>query len=282
MKFLQIIRKNFIIFILIFFLVLWSLGPILWSFIVSVNSEANMISKPPIINFNGFNLTKYKILLTGKTGQGESFRKSFLNSVLVCIIATILNILISTIAGYAFSRFTFFGKRFLFLIIILTMPVPLILIAIPLTKMMSAFNLMDSYIGLSLIYVSLIMPLTTWMSTNYFHTIPKDLEDAASIDGCNRTQIFIKIFLPLVKPLIGSIAIMSFLNSWGQFFMPLIFSSSKTKQLSVFITEFIGKYDVQKGLIAASGIIAIIPPILIVLFFNKFIISGLIRGSIKE
>jgi multiple sugar transport system permease protein len=166
--------------------------------------------------------------------------------------------------------------------IILTMPIPIVLLAIPLIRIMNVLKLMDSYVGLSLLYVSFIIPLTTWMSASYIQTIPQELEDAAHIDGCSRTQSFFRVILPLSAPVIGSVAIISFLAAWGGFFLPLIFAPSGAKQLTVVVAGFVGKDFVKKSLMAAGGTVAMMPPVLLVLFFSRFIISGLTKGALKE
>lgn len=285
--------------ILIILIVLWSLGPIAWSFIISITPEKNLISKPPVINIESFKFSNYRLLITGKladkyepgkydlTGtkakrEIQDFRDSLKNSIIVALISTVLTVSISVVAGYAFTRFRYFGKRFLFLAIILTMPIPIVVLAIPLIRIMSSFNLIDTYLGLSLLYTSFVMPLTIWMASSYLQTIPRDLEDASFIDGCSRTSSFFRILIPLAKPVIGSIAIIAFLNSWGQFFLPLIFAPSNSKQLSVVLANFVGKYIIQRSQMAAGGIIAIIPPIILVLFFSRFIISGLTKGAVKQ
>jgi multiple sugar transport system permease protein len=124
-------------------------------------------------------------------------------------------------------------------------------------------------------------PLTTWMSASYIQTIPTDLEDAAYIDGCSRSQAFFKVILPLAKPAIGAVAIIAFLSAWNQFFLALIFAPANAKQLTVVVAEFVGKHIIKKSLMAAAGTLAMLPPIVLVLFFNKFIIGGLTKGAVK-
>jgi len=298
-KFLIFLRKNILLTIFVILLVIWSLGPVTWTFIMSVMPEKNLIQKPPILNIKDITFNNYKLLLPERFNVGaesgkfdvtgtkakreiQDFKDALKNSIIVSTLSTVLNVIISTVAGYAFTRFKFYGKRFLFLIIILTMPIPVVVFAIPLIKIMATLHLADTYIGLTILYTAFAMPLTIWMSSSYFQTIPKDLEDASYIDGCSRTQTFFKILIPLAKPVIASVAIISFLSGWSQFFLPLIFASSKTKQLSVVIANFAGKYIIQKGLMSAGGIIAMVAPIILVLFFSRFIISGLTKGGVKQ
>jgi len=165
--------------------------------------------------------------------------------------------------------------------IILTMPVPIVVIAIPLIRLMSTLQLMDSYLGLSLLYLSFGVPLTTWVSASYIRTIPREIEEAAYVDGASRFRVFVSIILPLCLPVMGAVAIISFLSAWNQFFLPLIFAPAHAKQLTVVVTEFIGKDFIDRDLLAAAGMIAIIPPALLVIFLNKYIVGGLVQGAVK-
>ena len=289
MKTLKFLRNNVFLIIFIIIFIVWSLGPIVWTFITSIIPEVNLLEKPPKISFSDFNFSKYKMLFTetsagGNTGvrEGKAFRKALFNSVTVALLTTVFSTVVSVISGYTISRYRFFGKRFLFLTIILTMPIPIVVIAIPLIRIVSVFGLMDSHLSLSLIYTSFILPLGIWLSASYIQTIPKELEEAAYIDGCNGAQSFFRIIVPLAKPVIGAIAIISFLSSWCQFFVPLIFAPSNAKQVTVVIAEFVGKLFVDKDLMSAAGIVALVPPAIIVILFNKFIVGGLSRGALKE
>jgi len=289
MNILKFLRKNIILIIFIIIFVVWSLGPIVWTLIASVTPEVNLLEKPPKIVFSDFNFSTYEKLLTETSAgsqagvrEGKDFRKGMLNSIIVAIMTTVLCTIVSVISGYTISRYKFHGKRFLFLFIILTMPIPLVVIAIPLIRIVATLKLMDSHLGLSLIYTSFTLPLGMWLSASYIQTIPKELEEAAYIDGCNRFQAFFKIIVPLSKPIIGAVAIISFLDSWCQFFVPLVFAPSNAKQVTIVITEFVGKLFVDKDLISAAGIIALVPPAILILVFNKFIVGGLSKGALKE
>lgn len=286
---LKFLRKNILFIILMIIFIIWSLGPIVWTLIVSITPEINLLEKPPKIAISDFNLSSYKKLLTetsagGSAGvrEGKDFRKGLINSVIVAAMTTILCTIVSFISGYAISRYKFYGKRFLFLLIILTMPIPLVVFAIPLIRIVATLKLIDSHLGLSIIYTSFALPLCIWLSASYIQTLPTEIEDAAYIDGCNRFQTFFRVIIPLSKPIIAAVAIIAFLDSWGQFFVPMIFAPSNAKQVTVVLTEFQGKLFVDKDLISAGGIIALIPPIIIILLFNKFIVGGLSKGAVKE
>ena len=288
MKILRILINNKYLIIGAIFIVLWSIAPIIWTIIVSISPTQNLFSKPPIFNINEMNLKNYITLLFG--GESEStvinlaaigFRKAYLNTIIISTLTVALGTSLSTIAGYVFSRFKFFGKKFLFLMTILSLSIPYIVIIIPLIRIMSFANLTDTHIGLVLVNTASVLPLTVWFATSYFLTIPHDLDDASAIDGCSPIKTFFKIMIPLAKPVIVANMIIIFISSWCSFIIPLVLSSREAKMITLVIAELKGKYTFERGLISSAGILAIIPIIIIVLFFSKFIIGGLAKGAIK-
>jgi len=288
MKILRILNNNKYLIIGTIFIILWSLAPIIWTIVVSISPKENLFLKPPIFNINEMSFKNYITLLFGSESESlminlaaMGFRKAYLNTIIVSISSVALCTSLSTIAGYVFSRFKFFGKKFLFLMIIITLSIPFIVVIIPIIKMMSFLNLTDTYIGLTLVNSASMLPVTIWFATSYFLSIPHDLDDAASIDGCSPIKTFFNIMIPLAKPVIGANMIITFIFSWCSFLIPLILASKDAKMLTVVLTELRGRYTLERGLISSAGILSIIPVIIIVLFFSKFIIGGLAKGAIK-
>jgi len=143
-------------------------------------------------------------------------------------------------------------------------------------------KLLDNTFWLSVVYVSSFLPMSTWLISNYFSTIPKELEEAAWVDGCGRIETLFRIILPISYPIIFSAALIMFLGAWNQFQIPLILASSmNTKPVSIVTSEFMTKDSIQYGITAAAGLIAIAPPALIALIFRKFLVSGMTGGSTK-
>ena len=164
----------------------------------------------------------------------------------------------------------------------ITMVIPVMATIIPLYRMFADARLLDNIFWLSVVYVSSYLPLAVWLLSNYFATIPKELEEAALIDGCGRTATFFRIMLPLSAPIILSISLIMFLNTWSQFQIPLILASSmETKPMAIVVSEFVTKDTIQYGLVAAAGMIALIPPALAALVFRKYLVSGMMKGSVK-
>ncbi|WP_197728068.1 carbohydrate ABC transporter permease [Rhizobium leguminosarum] len=268
-------------------LLIWSLGPIYWTIASSVTPSEDFSTRP--INFfpQHFTLDHYSRLLginiarIGGVEVFKQFRAALLNSVVTSIAATLLCVAISSLGAYAFTRLQFPGRKTLFIAVVATLAIPAYAVLIPLYQIMIKLHLVDTYVGVSLIYVSAFLPLSLWLLRSVFEALPIALEEAAQLDGAGRLYIFFNIVLPLAGPGLTAAAILTFLGAWGQYLVPLIFSPQATKPLTVLIPEFVTKNFIDYGLITASGSIAIVIPALVVIFLNRYLVSGLLAGSVK-
>ncbi|WP_206735306.1 carbohydrate ABC transporter permease [Rhizobium leguminosarum] len=268
-------------------LLIWSLGPIYWTIASSVTPSEDFSTRP--INFfpQHFTLDHYSRLLgidiarIGGVEVFKQFRAALLNSVVTSIAATLLCVAISSLGAYAFTRLQFPGRKALFVAVVATLAIPAYAVLIPLYQIMITLHLVDTYLGVSLIYVSAFLPLSLWLLRSVFEALPIALEEAAQLDGAGRLYIFFNIVLPLAGPGLTAAAILTFLGAWGQYLVPLIFSPQATKPLTVLIPEFVTKNFIDYGLITASGSIAIVIPALVVIFLNRYLVSGLLAGSVK-
>ncbi|NEK16733.1 ABC transporter permease subunit [Rhizobium leguminosarum] len=268
-------------------LLIWSLGPIYWTIASSVTPSEDFSTRP--INFfpQHFTLDHYSRLFginiarIGGVEVFKQFRAALLNSVVTSIAATLLCVAISSLGAYAFTRLQFPGRKALFVAVVATLAIPAYAVLIPLYQIMIKLHLVDTYLGVSLIYVSAFLPLSLWLLRSVFEALPIALEEAAQLDGAGRLYIFFNIVLPLAGPGLTVAAILTFLGAWGQYLVPLIFSPQATKPLTVLIPEFVTKNFIDYGLITASGSIAIVIPALVVIFLNRYLVSGLLAGSVK-
>ena len=198
------------------------------------------------------------------------------------VITICIGMPVSMMSAYALSRMEFPGRKLIKNTLLITMVIPVMATIIPLYRMFSAGKLLDNIFWLSAVYVSAYLPMATWMITNYLSTIPKELEEAAKIDGCGEISAFVRVILPLSYPIVLSVSLIMFLNTWSQFQIPLILASSmETKPMAIVISEFVTKDSVEYGLIAAAGIVSLIPPALAAIIFRKYLISGMVNGSVK-
>jgi len=268
-------------------LLVWSLGPIYWTIASSVTPTEDFSTRP--INFfpQNFTLDHYARLLginisrIGGVEVWKQFRAALFNSVITSVAATLLCVAISALGAYAFTRMKFPGRQVLFGAVVATLAIPAYAVLIPLYQIMIKMQLVDTYVGVALIYVSAYLPLSLWLLRSVFDALPIALEEAAQLDGAGRLFIFFNIVLPLAGPGLTAAAILTFLGAWGQYLVPLIFSPQATKPLTVLIPEFVTKNFIDYGLITASGSIAIIIPALVVIFLNRYLVSGLLAGSVK-
>lgn len=266
---------------LLLFLML-TLGPFVWTFILSVTPEYAMMEKtsgllPDVVIYDN-----YRELLTEGTQRGSLLITGIKNALKAVGAALLIGIPIAMMSAYALSRMEFKGRKLIKNLLLITMVIPVMATIIPLFRLFVARQWLDDVFWLSMVYVSSYLPMTTWLISNYFSTIPKELEEAALIDGCGRMSSFLRIIVPSSYPIILSAALIMFLNTWSQFQIPLILASSlETKPVAIVVSEFMTKDSVQYGLTAAAGIIAVIPPAVTALIFRRFLISGMMRGSVK-
>jgi len=257
---------------------IWSLVPIYWSLKTSLETEAdaraqNYVPLHPTLG-------NYATLLTRSGDLPGQIRRAMLNIVIECGAATIVTVVLATLAGYAFARMQFRGRQTLFYAVLATMAFPAYTTLIPLYKIMSNFYLVNTYTGIVLVYVSGFLPLATWVLHNYFVSMPIGLEEAALIDGASRLQVLRRIVLPLARPAIISTALITFLFAWAQFLFPLVLSTdSSTQPLTVVIAALQGRHVVPSTLLNAAGVLAIAVPALLALAFNRYIVNGLLAGS---
>ena len=263
------------------FLVL-TLGPFLWTFVLSVTPEYAMMEKstsllPDVVTFDN-----YQELLTQGTRKGSVLIMGIKNALKAVGVTLALGIPIAMMSAYALSRMEFRGRRLIKNLLLITMVIPVMATIIPLFRLFVARQWLDDVFWLSMVYVSSYLPMITWLMSNYFATIPKELEEAAMIDGCGRLAFFLRIIVPASYPIILSAALIMFLNTWSQFQIPLILASSlETKPVAIVVSEFMTKDSVQYGLTAAAGMIAVVPPAAAALVFRRFLISGMMGGAVK-
>jgi len=268
-------------------LLLWSLGPIYWTLQSALTPNADFAARPIHFFPQHLTLDHFQRLLginvdtIGGVQVWAQFRTALFNSVVTALAATVLCVAMSAFGGYAFTRLYFPGRNVIFFALIATIAIPGYAVLIPLYRLMIELRLVDTHIGISLIYVSAFLPLSLWLMRSVFDALPIALEEAAQLDGAGRLYIFFHIVLPLAGPGLTAAAILTFLGAWGQYMVPLIFSPAVTKPLTVLIPEFATKNFIDYGLITASGSIAIIIPALVVIFLNRYLVSGLLAGSVK-
>ncbi|MDP6865687.1 MAG: sugar ABC transporter permease [Candidatus Poseidoniaceae archaeon] len=214
--------------------------------------------------------------------NGESFWTWFVNSLIVSIGTALLGLFIAIPAGYAFSRYKFTGRNASMFSFLLVQMFPGIIILVPYFLVMKTLGLLNTHLGLILAYCVTALPLCVWMLKGFFDTIPRELEEAAALDGCNQFQVFTKVVLPLSTPAIAVTALFSFLAAWNEFLLALTFNTSNDMYtLPVGLASLISSTGQAWGDFAAASLLVSLPVALLFLFFQKFLIDGLSAGGVK-
>ena len=271
--------------LLVIYLV-FTLVPMIWLFLSTIQTQASLLTLPTRVLPSEVTLGNYVDIFTpaafGQNSGQSTFLLALRNSVLVCLGTTLVAMVLGTLAAYAFARFNIPQKRTLLLIVLGSQLLPAVSLIIPLFRMFKTVQLLDSLLALILAYSTFSMPFVVWIMAGYFQSVPRELEEAARIDGASRFQAFLRVALPLAAPGLGATAIFTLLNAWDEFFFALIFTSTyASKTLPVALAEFIGRHNVNWGLLVTGGFIASLPPIVISLIFYRYIVSGLSAGGLK-
>ncbi|MGA2974652.1 MAG: carbohydrate ABC transporter permease [Spirochaetia bacterium] len=277
-----------ILYALLAVFMIWTVGPYLWTIISSISLPIELTAKPPHWIPRQPTLENYKKLLqlVGEyrvaTATRSSLRQNLLYSFFISCVTTALCILFGSLSAYSFSRHPFRGSSFLFFLIFGSQLLPFIVLAIPLYITLARLRLLDKLGTLIFLYISFTLPFVIWLMKNYFEMIPKDIEDAAMIDGCTPIRALVRVVLPVCAPGLVATGIFSFLGAWNEFFLALIFMSrTQTITLSVATLVFGWTHRSDLPLVATGAVIASLPPVLLALLFQKFIIRGLMQGAVK-
>lgn len=262
---------------LVIFFCLLALFPLYWMLVTSISPEAAMFSATPNIFPKVFDIIGYKNLI--ETGMIVNWLK---NTLIVASASTIVCVLVSTMAGYTLSRFKYRGSNAFGLLLLITQMLPEALIIVPVYGIFQALGLLNTYFSLVLINSAINIPIGTWILKNYIDTIPKELDEAALVDGCTKTQVLFRIVLPNALPSVVAVGVIVFFESWGEYMFASTFITKQANWVtSVGLASFIGMYTVPMPQIMAGAIIFCIPALVFYLIFQRHIISGMTSGAVK-
>jgi multiple sugar transport system permease protein len=269
--------------LLITVILVWTMFPIYWAANTSLTTLNGAQSTPAHFVPSPFTAGNYGTLLSQSGGQvGSQFWHSFLNATIESGAATILTVIIALFAAYAFARLEFRGKRIILVAVLATLLLPVYATLIPLYRIMSSVHLVNTYLGIILVYTSGFLPLAIWIMYNYFASVPRELEEAAFVDGATPVVALWRVMIPVSVPGIAATSIIVFLMGWAQFIFPLVLSSDLgTQPLTVMVATLYGQRIVPFTLLNAIGILAAALPGVIALVMNRFIVQGIMAGSIK-
>ncbi len=250
--------------------------PYLYLVLTSFKTPNDVISTPPTLFPKKFSLENYLTLR-----NYPYLPKTFLNSLIIATLSTIFSMLIAIPAAYGITRYnTKYGQLFLVGSLFARL-IPYISVAIPLFFILKRLSLIDTYPGVIIGHMTVILPFSIWLLSSFFEGIPVELEEAARIDGCTRIGAFVKVIVPVVSGGIGTTAIFGFLASWNDFLFSLMLTSTSTKTVPLAIAEFNSQHGMMWGSMTSLATLFSLPVIIVSFFFQKRLIAGATMGAVK-
>lgn len=261
-------------------LALFTLGPLIWLVLMSVSSTADLTMVPLRWIPSEFDWSRYARLLDFEDGNGRRFLLALKNSLITAGGATVLALLLAIPAAYAFARRgAAMALLFAFLATIMMPPITYVM---PLYQIFGQLRILNSSVTLIVVYCALLLPFATWLMKANLSILPVEVEHAAFMEGASTLYTLRRVVLPLALPAIAATAMLSFLVAWDEFFYALLFTSDLTaKTLPVAIADFAAGRVTDYGVIASVGVLATLPPAFLAICFQRFIVSGLVAGSVK-
>lgn len=257
--------------------------PGLWVVLTAFRPNGEVLAKPPVWIPQQFNLDNFaKIFGIGVDQIAIPVPSYFMNSLIISLTSTAIALLIGMSGGYAFARYRFKFKNGMFLGLMLSRAVPGIALSLPIFMIWSRIGLIDTKMGVIIVYVALNIPFTIWLIDGFFRQIPKEMSEAAQVDGCTRWQAFWKIEFPLAKSGIASAGIFAFLTSWNEYALASnITRSTDSKTLPVGLMDFTAQFTIDWAGMSAMAVIIIIPALILTFLVQKHLIAGLTFGGVK-
>jgi len=252
--------------------------PVFWMLISSFKSNSEIFEFPPRILTESFSFDAYATILGDPTKV-----RFFINSYVVSLSVTVLTLIVAILAAYAFSRYEFRFKKTLNMIIVSVQAVPPITLLIPFFGLMVTLGLYNTYAGLILTYMVFTLPYAIIMMTGYFNTLPRELDEAAKVDGASSMKALWGILVPIATPGIVSVGIYTFMISWNEYLFALTLTRTEDmRTVRIGIQLLMGQHSFEWNEMMAMSILGAIPVLILFLFFQRYFIGGLAAGSVKS
>lgn len=272
-------KKNILLCILSLIVLCVLLFPLFWIFITSLKTEQEIFQYPPTFYPHKLNLKSYAAQI--ETGDFNMFR-AFANSFIISFGTMLIAVVLAVPASYAIARYRFAGRKAMLLGFLVTQMLPVSVLLTPMFIMFKGMHVYNTWGSAVLADATLGIPFSVLILKNYFASIPRELEEAAYIDGCGRLQAFLRVLVPVAKSGIAVCAIFSFLYSWGDLAYGMTFILNQQKRpITAGIFNFMGQYGTRWSYLTAFAIVTIIPVALIFIFMQKYIIAGMTSGAVK-
>ena len=256
---------------------LFSLIPILWGVSTSLKTDRDVYTMPPAWIPKPVTLANYMSVLTNSAMLGY-----FRNTAIIAFGATAISLVIGVLAAYGFSRYKFPGAGVLLGSILFTRVLPRVTLIVPFYVTLRSLKLLNTHQGLILIYLMVVMPISVWLLKGFFDNVPREIEEAATVDGCGPLGLLVRIILPISTPAIMAVGMYSFILAWNEFLFALLVSTDKTtRTISVGLAFYIDEAGIHWGPLMAASILMSIPAITIFTLSQKLLVKGLSEGSVK-
>ena len=275
------VRKNsskFLSYFLVILVALIVILPLLWMIVSAFKSQRELFAYPPSFFPKNWKVENF---VEAATRGSISFLRMFLNTMMIAVPTTVFNIIFSSMAGYAFARLRFPFRNAIFMIFIASMMVPYAITLIPRFLLFKDLGFYDTYVPL-IVPVMFGTAFSIFLTRQFFMTLPKELEEAAIVDGCSHFRIWAQIFMPLTKPIIATLAVFQFQSSYNDFLGPVIYISSDVKfTVQMGLNSFRNSFSTRYDLIMAGSIMALIPVVILFICCQKYIVRGIVMGGVK-
>jgi multiple sugar transport system permease protein len=252
-------------------------APILWTFLTSIKLEADIVTREMVYLPQRFTFDHYV-----KLWNQSSYPVLIFNSLTVTLLTVLICLLTGTVASYAFSRFNFPGRGQLMLAYLIVRMFPAVLMIIPLFVIMRQLGLLDSRFGLAIAYTSFLLPLFVWMLKGFFDAAPKELESAARIDGSTRLGAMVRIVIPIARNGLLATCVFVAIAAWNEFLFALMLTTSQgSRTWPVGLQLMVGEYQLPWGMLAAGGMISILPVMVMFAIVQRTMVTGITAGAVK-
>ncbi len=264
---------------------MWTMLMLVWMLSLSLKSAATLADKDASFLGNFWpkdpTLDNYRLIFTG--GARDLFLPALANSLIVCLLATLISVVLAMFCAYAISRLEFKGKKLILVTALAVSFFPVVAMVTPLFELWSKTGLFDTIPGLVIPYLALTLPLSIWTMSAFFQQIPWEMEQAAQVDGATSWQAFRKVIIPLAAPGVFTTAIITFFIAWNDFVFAISLTSDKARTVPAALAFFTGasQFEQPTGAIMAAAVVVTIPVVILVLIFQRRIVAGLTSGAVK-
>ncbi|MFM9106611.1 MAG: carbohydrate ABC transporter permease [Chloroflexota bacterium] len=258
---------------------LFALFPIVWIFLLSLKSQDQLFTT--YFRFDPTIESYRAVLGLSSTTESVPFMRYFLNSLIASFGAVAVSLLVGVPAAYAFARYQFKGANDMLFTLLSFRFAPELMVIIPVYVIYQKLGLFDRHLGLIWVYQLITLPLIVWILRSYFQDLTPELEQSAMLDGYNRWQALVKVVLPLVKPGLAAAALLAFIFAWNSFIFPFILTGSNAQTVTVGALAFMGGAKPRYNVTAAAALISLIPPLLLALSIQRYLVRGLTFGAVK-